>query len=86
VDLAGRDRSLQADCMSGAWVRDILERANAGLTDFTLSPGDLDEGVIAFLRYGDSAEPGAAEALGTPFERVDNFRAGLLDGLGACAL
>jgi len=86
VDLEGKDRSLQADCMSGAWVRDILERANAGLADFTLSPGDLDEGVIAFLRYGDSAEAGAAQALGTPFERVDKFRAGLLDGLGACAL
>lgn len=82
VGLEGKERSLQADCMSGAWVGDLEARADAGLTEFQLSPGDLDEGVTAFLRFGDQR----ADELGTPFERVDRFRAGLVEGLGACGL
>lgn len=82
IDLEGVERSLQADCMSGAWVGDLEARAAAGEADFQLSPGDLDEGVIAFLRFGDQR----ADELGTAFERVDRFRAGLVEGLGACGL
>ena len=61
-------------------------RADAGVGVMDISPGDLDEGVAAFLRFADQDDPQRAEALGTPFERVDNFRAGFLGGLGACGL
>ncbi len=78
----GKERSLQADCLSGAWVKDIYDRAQAGQDGFSLSPGDLDEGVQAFLRFADHASTDS----GTPFERVDRFRTGFLQGLDACGL
>jgi predicted metalloprotease len=43
-----------------------------------LSPGDLDEGVVATLRYQSSDDA-------PPFDRIAAFRKGLLGGRAACA-
>ena len=51
-----------------------------------LSPGDLDEAVIAFLLRSDAGE--AVEAgdasVGTAFQRFDAYRSGFLEGTAAC--
>ena len=87
IGLEGKDRSLQADCLSGAWMRDIMEKGAADpVNNPQLSPGDLDEAVITFLEFSDSAEPGAPQQYGTPFERLDQLRGGLLGDLPACGL
>jgi predicted metalloprotease len=77
--LAGKDRSLQGDCMTGSWTGDIVPKSGTHQT-FVLSAGDLDEGLSAFLRYG-TGEPAR---VGTVFERTASFRKGLLQGVGAC--
>lgn len=99
--------NLQADCFTGAWVASsvIQDRGsfdperNPDGNVFVLSPGDLDEAVIAFLRKGDPAgatadsRPGTDADQGTAFIRLGAFRTGFLAaydagdgaaGVGAC--
>jgi predicted metalloprotease len=84
---------LQADCFTGAWVGSVpidqeqtTQARNAPATRqaaFSLSPGDLDEVVQAFLVFGDPAE--AKEATrGTAFERMEAFRLGFFQDEQAC--
>ena len=92
VTLTGKDRSLQADCMTGSWTADIVKGTlNDPASDpngqsLTLSPGDLDEAVSAFVAFGDSptANNDPNSSVGTAFDRVTSFRAGFLDGVSAC--
>ena len=79
--LTGKDRSLQGDCLTGSWAGELVPKSNSQ-QQFTLSAGDLDEGLTAFLRYG----VGAPEQVGTVFERIASFRKGLLQGIDACGL
>jgi predicted metalloprotease len=81
VTLTGKDRSLQGDCMTGSWGGSLVPKANSQ-QQFTISAGDLDEGLAAFLRYG----TGAPDQTGTVFERTASFRKGLLQDLDACGL
>ncbi len=85
VKETGMDRSLDGDCLTGAWTRSTLP-APQGDADqkLTLSAGDLDEGVIAFLRFGDGE--GGGEQVGTVFDRVSSFRRGILQGVTACGI
>jgi hypothetical protein len=81
--LSGTERSLRIDCYSGAWTQEQIPgavRANrtGKQRTLTLSAGDLDEGVIAFLTYGRADT-------GSPFQRLAAFRTGLLQGRSACA-
>jgi hypothetical protein len=46
-----------------------------------LSPGDLDEAIRTALLLGDDEE---TRDLGTPFEKVDAFRQGVLFGYDGC--
>ena len=77
-----RGTNLQADCFAGLY-------ASSGFLDnrpnqvLTLSPGDLDEAVIAFLQTSDDPE-GVAMTVGTAFQRFDAFRSGFIDGTTAC--
>jgi len=83
---------LQADCLSGSWVgsvpidQDGTIQARGAPEDrqasFSLSPGDLDEVVGAFLIFGNPT--GEAGSRGTAFERLDSFRNGFLNGEDAC--
>ena len=81
ISVTGKERSLQADCMTGSWAGGLVPKAGSQ-QQFTLSAGDLDEGLTAFLRYG----TGTPDQTGTVFERTASFRKGLLQGLGACGL
>ncbi len=72
---------LQIDCLSGAWAGNAAHRdPDEGLT---LSAGDLDEAIVAFLVFGSASDPGV-DSGNTAFERVDAFRQGFLDGIQTC--
>lgn len=93
--LTGEQRALHNDCETGAWVRDITPdengstRRNADLDgdgepDSTVvtSPGDLDEAVRMAILLGDLGTN--VDRIGSPFEKIVNFRAGVLGGPTAC--
>ena len=70
------DTDLHADCLTG-----LYAAAEFDLTipdqQLVLSPGDLDEIIIAFLAFGGDADASA-------FQRTVAFRTGFLDGFDAC--
>lgn len=90
--LSGEARALQNDCFTGAWVRDITPDRfgntprrgdpDEGGSTVTSSPGDLDEAIQMAILVGD---PGAdVDIIGSPFEKIEAFRTGVLGGLRAC--
>ena len=85
VDVTGEGLAVnqQADCFSGSWLASVYsrERVDTGGT-LSLSPGDLDEAVIAFLRFRDRPDTGSE--LGTAFQRTAALRDGFLHGLQQC--
>jgi predicted metalloprotease len=74
--------NLQADCFAGLY-------ASSGFLDnrpnqvLSLSPGDLDEAVVAFLQTSDDPS-GEEMSVGTAFQRFDAFRSGFIEGTPAC--
>lgn len=84
--LVGEPRALLNDCFTGAWVRDItpdrFNRTGRASTTVSASPGDLDEAIRIAILVGDSGLN--VNVLGTPFEKIGSFRAGVLGGLDAC--
>jgi predicted metalloprotease len=84
--LTGSDRALANDCLVGAWTRDLdpdrPARPDEGLDRGIISPGDLDEAVVAAIEIGDTSSDD--DVLGTPFEKIDAFRAGVLGQTDAC--
>ncbi|MGH9244073.1 MAG: neutral zinc metallopeptidase [Acidimicrobiales bacterium] len=78
------DRGLRADCLTGAWIASSVLQDRGDFDDtnplgnvFVLSPGDLDEAVVAFL-----TDPGGEEA-GTAFVRIASLREGFFTSLEA---
>ena len=90
--LTGEPRVLLNDCLVGAWLVDIVPNMNP--TDPTsiepinpnqqivLSSGDLDEVVLTAVILGDEATD--TNVVGSAFEKIDAFRAGVLGGLSGC--
>ncbi|MEX2627260.1 MAG: hypothetical protein WD225_10290 [Ilumatobacteraceae bacterium] len=84
-DLTGADRALANDCLVGAWTRDLdPDRADRPdeIDRGIISPGDLDEAVVAAIEVGDTAP--AADDLGVAFDKVGAFRSGVLGQIDAC--
>lgn len=88
--LTGEARQLQNDCLVGAWVRTVTpdittnalpEPRDAGRIS-SISPGDLTEAIQTSIIIGDPTFD--TDVLGSAFEKIDAFRTGTLDGLGAC--
>jgi predicted metalloprotease len=81
--LQGVERALANDCLAGAWANDLdprrLPRPGEAEHRATLSPGDLDEAVLAAIEIA-----GNSSGTGTAFDKVDAFRAGVLGGIEAC--
>lgn len=77
--------NLHADCFAGIYAASgfLVNRPDQALV---LSPGDLDEAVIAFLQTSDSGEEveSGEVSVGTAFQRFDAYRAGFTDGIEAC--
>ena len=72
---------LQADCYSGGWTAAFF---NGLLVGGSLSPGDLDEFVEAFLVY--SRARGVSADVPLTFLRVGYFRRGFFTGYESCDL
>ena len=88
--LDGEQRALANDCLAGAWVQTVIpvnfrlpEPRDVGRTS-VVSPGDLDEAIRTAILIGDL---GANDnVIGSPFEKIDAFRSGVIGGLDACAV
>jgi predicted metalloprotease len=79
--------NLQADCYAGLYAFSGFAGNREGRgQELFLSPGDLDEAVIGFLRDRDlsEADEEADATVGTVFERFDAYRAGFIEGAEAC--
>lgn len=80
LDLADSDDDagrLHADCLTGVYAAaEFLQRIPD--QQLVLSPGDIDEILIAFLSVGEDTGT-------TAFERTAAFRVGFVDGFTACA-
>jgi predicted metalloprotease len=82
-NLNGVERALANDCLAGAWANDLdprrPPRPGESESRATLSPGDLDEAVLAAIEIA-----GTSPDTGTAFDKVDAFRTGVLGGIEAC--
>ena len=78
--------NLQADCYAGVFASSGFLGNRGENQKLFLSPGDLDEAVIAFLQTsdaGDAVESGEGN-VGTAFQRFDAYREGFMQGTTAC--
>ncbi len=81
--LTGEQRILINDCLTGAWTNDLIPPADGVLGEqLYISPGDLDEAVSTALTVGDAQFD--SNMMGSAFEKIDNFRAGVLGGVAEC--
>ncbi len=82
--LAGEERALASDCLTGAWVADIIPSDDQPTPPrgVTISPGDLDEAIQTALVVGD--ETSTQDVVGSGFEKIAAFRQGVLEGIPAC--
>jgi predicted metalloprotease len=82
-NLEGEPRSLINDCLTGAWTHDTIPPTDGTIDDTRLyiSPGDLDEAVETALL---SNAPINGSAMGSAFEKIDYFRAGVIGGIDEC--
>ena len=87
-ELDGEERDLLDDCLTGGWVKTVIPVDGAlplprleSRTAF-VSAGDLDEAIQTVLLV---ADPGADDdVVGDPFEKIESFRVGVLQGTDAC--
>ena len=79
---AGR---LQQSCFTGAWAFAVLngDAHNAGAV--SLSPGDLDEAILAFLAFSDTPDEEGETDTGSAFEQAGAFSDGFFFGEEQCA-
>lgn len=84
--LSGERRVLADDCLTGAWVADIVPDPATGEAkggrQLLLSAGDLDEAIQTAIIVADPTS--TTDINGSAFEKIDTFRAGVLGGLPAC--
>jgi predicted metalloprotease len=78
--LRGEARALVSDCLTGFWTSELFPEP--GVDKVSISAGDLDEGIQTLVAIGDPTSD--TDELGSPFEKIDAFRTGVLEGLGAC--
>ena len=87
IDESSLATNLDADCLTGAYAQSgfVGDRRDSGQTLY-LSPGDLDEAVIAFLLNSDASDDveDGEVSVGTAFQRFGAYRDGFLSGAEAC--
>jgi predicted metalloprotease len=77
---AGSAARLQEVCETGAWVAAVAADRSTGVS---ISPGDIDEALLAVLARLTPSGANNGVTSGS-FARVDAFRTGLLHGLADC--
>jgi predicted metalloprotease len=82
--LTGEARAMSNECLTGSWVRDMVPPLpdDRPAESLQLSAGDLDEAIIVAIARGD--ERGDDNVRGTPFEKINAFRIGVLQGRDGC--
>ena len=82
--LAGEERALLSDCLTGAWVADLIPDSpgDAEPGEAQIESGDLDEAIQTALVVGDDTS--TDDVLGSGFEKIASFREGVLEGIPAC--
>jgi predicted metalloprotease len=82
--LAGEDRALLSDCLTGAWASDLIPdgQGNTTRNNAEIEAGDLDEAIRTALLVGDDTS--TTDELGSGFEKIASFREGVLGGIDAC--
>ena len=82
--LTGEERALANDCLTGAWTQDTIPAnvIDPKIEQLTVSPGDLDEVVATALVMGDQGQND--NIVGSGFEKIASYRAGVLGGIAAC--
>jgi hypothetical protein len=77
----GAQAGTTALCLAGAYTGDV---GNPG-SEFSLSPGDLDE-AVGLLEHDDSAarSTDGATAAGGAYARIEDFRGGVTGGAQRC--
>ncbi len=81
LDLVDSDEErgrLHADCLTGVFAAAEFAQRIIPKQELVLSPGDIDEILIAFLAVGEDTGT-------TAFDRTAAFRVGFVDGVTACA-
>ncbi len=72
----------QRACLTGVWLASFVNGAELEGRQLSLSPGDLDEAMAAFIAF---AQPDAADPTHSiAFERVAFMRNGFVDGVQGC--
>lgn len=83
--ISSKTGELQQSCWAGAWAGDIAQGNGQNRpTQLTLSPGDLNEAIIAFLAFSDAPDDEGDSAKGTAFEHTRAFRDGFFNGPVQC--
>jgi predicted metalloprotease len=72
----------QVLCLAGSFTGALLTTQS----QFTLSPGDLDEAVQVLLNVDYAGRDDAGQAMPRGFDRIEAFRSGVLQGVGSCQL
>ena len=71
------ETDLHADCVTGVFSAAEFLGEIPGGPELVLSPGDLDEIIVAFLAFGGGDS--------TAFDRTAAFRTGFVEDYDACA-
>jgi predicted metalloprotease len=73
--------TLRGDCLAGGYTASVIIYNRPDTSTYHISPGDLDEGIMALLVFRGE---GDTERQGAGFERVRAFREGVIDGAQTC--
>ncbi|MBM7517250.1 neutral zinc metallopeptidase [Nocardioides nitrophenolicus] len=69
------------DCFAGGYTASVILHNRAATSSFSISPGDLDEGIKALLVFRGDGDP---DRQGAGYDRVKAFRQGVIDGAASC--
>jgi hypothetical protein len=73
--------TVRGDCLAGAYTSSVILHNREATSSYSISPGDLDEGIKALLLFrGD----GDVDRQGAGFDRTRAFREGVLQGPKPC--
>jgi len=73
--------TLRGDCLAGAYTASVILHNRAETSSWSISPGDLDEGIKALLVFRGE---GDVERQGAGWARVKAFREGVINGAQPC--
>ena len=73
--------TLRGDCFAGAYSASVILHDRAETSTFSISPGDLDEGIKALLVFRGE---GDVDRQGAGYGRVKAFREGVMNGVAPC--